>query len=169
MSSWCDALNSRRALNLRDKILIQDISKRVGKLERVPRRLPSKNIIIRIHKTIILPMVLYGCGTCSLESRENRVLSRIFGPKRGEGTGGWRKLHNEDLHNFYYSPNINRMIKSRRMRWAVHVVRNETKKKNDYGIFVGKPEGERQLGRPGRMRVDKIKMEFRVIGWGDTG
>jgi hypothetical protein len=79
---------------------------------------------VRIHKTIILPVVLYGCETWSLTVREehklrvfeNRVLRRIFGPKRDGVTGGWRKLHNEELHNLYSSPGINRNIKSRRMR-----------------------------------------------------
>jgi hypothetical protein len=81
--------------------------------------------------TIILPVVLYGCETWSLTLREehrlrvfeNRVLRRIFGPKRDEETGGWRKLHNEELHNLYSSPSVIRMIKSRRMRWAGHVAR----------------------------------------------
>jgi hypothetical protein len=87
-------------------------------------RLLSKNIKIRIYKTIILPVVLYGCETWSLTSREehrlrvfeNRVLRRIFRPKRDEMTGDWRKLHNAELHNLYSSPNIIRIIKSRRMR-----------------------------------------------------
>jgi hypothetical protein len=72
---------------------------------------------------------------------ENRVL-RIFGPKRDEVTGGWRKLHNEELHNFYSSPSIIRMIKSRRMRWAGHVARMG-EKRNLYRILVGKPKGKR--------------------------
>jgi hypothetical protein len=92
-------------------------------------RLLFKNIKIIIYKTIILPLVLYGCETWSLTSREehrlrafeNRVLRRIFGPKRDEVTGDRRKLHNEELHNLYPSPNIIRM--SRRMRWAGHVAR----------------------------------------------
>jgi hypothetical protein len=79
---------------------------------------------IRIYKTIILPAVLYGCETWSWTLREehrlrvfeNRVLRRIFGPKRDEVTGDWRKLHNEDLHRLYSSPSIIRMIKSRGMR-----------------------------------------------------
>jgi hypothetical protein len=83
---------------------------------------------IRIYKTIILPVVLYGCETWSLTLRdehrlrvlENRVFRRIFGPKRDEVTGGWRKLH-EELHNLNSSPSIIRMITSRRMRWAGHV------------------------------------------------
>jgi hypothetical protein len=78
-------------------------------------RLLSKNIKIRIHKTVILPVVLYGCETWSLTLREEhrlRVLRRIFGPKRDEVTGDWRKLHNEEeLRNLYSSPNIIRMIK----------------------------------------------------------
>jgi hypothetical protein len=85
---------------------------------------------VRIYKTIILSVVLYGCETCYLTVREehklrvfeNRVLRRIFRPKRDGVTGGWRKLHNEELHNLYSSPNIIRIIKSRRMRWAGHVV-----------------------------------------------
>jgi hypothetical protein len=84
---------------------------------------------VRIYKTIILPVVLYGCDTWSLTVREEhklrvfekRVLRRIFGPKRDEVTGGWRSLRNEKLHNLYSSPSIIRIIKSRRMRWAVHV------------------------------------------------
>jgi hypothetical protein len=91
----------------------------------------SKNIKIRIYKTIIFPVVLYGCKTWSLTLREehrlrafeNRVLRRIFGPKRDEVTRDWRKMHNEELHNLYSSLNIIRMIKSRRIRWAGHVVR----------------------------------------------
>jgi hypothetical protein len=78
---------------------------------------------------------------------ENRVLRRIFGPKRDEVTGDWRKLHNEELHNLYSSPNIIRMIKSRRIRWAGHAARmGETR--NAYRILVGRPEGKRPLGRP---------------------
>jgi hypothetical protein len=86
----------------------------------------SKSIKIRIYKTLILPVVLYGCETWSLRVREehrlrvfeNRALRRIFEPKRDEVTGGWRKLHNEELHNLYSSPSIIGKIKSRRMRWA---------------------------------------------------
>jgi hypothetical protein len=93
--------------------------------------LHSKNIKIRIYKTIILPVVLYGCETWSLTLREehrlrvfeNRVLRRIFGPKGDEMTGDWRKMHNEELHNLQSSPNIIIMIKSTRMRWAGHVAR----------------------------------------------
>jgi hypothetical protein len=84
-------------------------------------RLLSKNLKISIYKTIILPVVLYGSLTLSEEHGlrvfENRVLRRIFGLKRDEVTGGWRKLHNEELHNLYSSPSIIKMIKSRRMSW----------------------------------------------------
>jgi hypothetical protein len=94
-------------------------------------RLLSKNLKVRIYKTIILLVVVYGCETWSLTVREehklkvfeNRVLRSIFGPKRDGVTGGWRKLHNEELHNVYSSPSVIRMIKSRRMRWAGHVAR----------------------------------------------
>jgi hypothetical protein len=72
---------------------------------------------------------------------ENRVLRRLFGPKRDEVTGDWRKLYNEELHNFYSSPNIIIMIKSRRVRWTGYVARRG-EKRNAYRIFVGKPEGK---------------------------
>jgi hypothetical protein len=95
---------------------------------------------------------------------ENRVLRRIFGPKRDDVTGDWRKLHNEEIHNSYSSPNIIRMIKSRRMRWAGNVARmGETR--NAYRILVGKPEGKRPLGRPRCRWVDNIKMDLEEIGW----
>jgi hypothetical protein len=82
-------------------------------------------------------------------------LRRIFGPKRDEVTGGWRKLHNEELHNLYSSPSIIRMIKSRRMICAGHIARME-EKRNAYRIFVGKPECKRPLGRPRRRWVDNF-------------
>jgi hypothetical protein len=78
---------------------------------------------------------------------ENRVLRRIFGPKRDGVIGGWRKLHNDELHNLYSSPSIIRIIKPRRMRWAGHVARMG-EKRNVYRLLVGKPEGKRPLGRP---------------------
>jgi hypothetical protein len=101
-----------------------------------------QNLEIKIYRTIILPVVLYGCETWSLKLREEsrlrvfeyRVLRRIFGLKRDEVTGKWRKLHNEELNDLYCSPNIVRIIKSRRMRWAGHVTRmGET-----YAGFGGK-------------------------------
>jgi hypothetical protein len=89
----------------------------------------SKNVKTGIYKTIILPVVMYRCETWSLKMREehrlrvfeNRVLRRVLDPKRDEVTGGWKKLHNEELHNLFSSSNIIRMIESRRMRWAGHV------------------------------------------------
>jgi hypothetical protein len=94
---------------------------------------------------------------------ENRVLRRIFGPKRDEVTGEWRRLHNEELNDLYSSPNI-RMIKSRRMRWAGHVARMG-KGRGAYRILVGRPEGRRQLGRPRRRWEDNIKMDLEEMGW----
>jgi hypothetical protein len=94
---------------------------------------------------------------------ENRVQRRIFGPKRDDVTGVWRKLHNEELHKLYSSPNIIRMIKSRRMRWAGHVARMGATR-NAYRILVGKPEGKRPVRRPRRRWVDNIKMDHRKIG-----
>jgi hypothetical protein len=136
-------------------------------------RLLSKNVKIRIYKTILLPVVVYGRGTWSLtleeEHRlrvfENRVLRKISRPKRDEVTGGWRKLHNEEFHNLYCSPSIIRIIKSRRMRFAGYVARMG-EKRNAYRILVGKPEGKKPLGRPGRRRQDNIRMDLREIGLG---
>jgi hypothetical protein len=128
---------------------------------------------IKIYKTIILPVVLYGCETWSLTLREehrlrvfeNRVLRRIFGPKRDEVTGGWRKLHIEELHGLYSSPSIVRVIKARRMRWAGHVARmGEVRGANN--ILVGKPEGRRLLGRHRRRWEDNILMDLGKIGFG---
>jgi hypothetical protein len=94
-------------------------------------RLLSRNLKVKIYKTMILPVVLYGCETWSLTLREghrlkvfeNRVLRRIFGPKRDEIKGEWRQFHNGELHNLYSSPDIISQIKSRRMSWAGHVAR----------------------------------------------
>ena len=91
----------------------------------------SKNLKIKIYRTIILPVVLYGCETWSLTLQEERklkvfesmVLRRIFVPRRDEVTGEWRRVHNEELNDLYSSPNTVRVIKSRRMRWAGHVAR----------------------------------------------
>jgi hypothetical protein len=94
----------------------------------------------------------------------NRVLRGIFGPKRDEVTGEWRKLQNGELHNMY-SPDIIRQIKSRRMRWAGHVARMG-EGRNGYRVLVGKPEGKRPLERPRRRWEGGIKMDLRGIGWG---
>jgi hypothetical protein len=96
---------------------------------------------------------------------ENRVLRRIFGPKRDEVTGGWRKLYNESLHYLYASPSVIRMIKSKTMIWAVHVARRG-EKRNAYRLLVEDPEGKKPLGRSRRRWVDNIKMNLREIGWG---
>jgi hypothetical protein len=98
---------------------------------------------------------------------ENRVRRRIFGPKRDEVTGEWRKLHNKELRYLYSSPSIIRIIKSRRMRWAGHVARMG-EKRNAYRLLVGKPEGKRPLGRSRRRWVDNIRMDLREVRWGDV-
>jgi hypothetical protein len=98
---------------------------------------------------------------------ENRVLRRIFGPKRDEVTGGWRKLHNEELHGLYFSPSIVRVIKARRMRWVGHVA-SMGEVRGAYRILVGRLERRRPLGRPRRRWEDNIKMDLRDIGSGDV-
>jgi hypothetical protein len=115
----------------------------------------------------IKPFVLYGCETWSLTLREerrlrvseNRVLRRIFGPKRDEVTREWRKLHSEKLNDLYSSPNIFRVIKSRRMRWAEHVA-CMGERKGVYRVLLGKPERKRPHGRPKRRWKDNIKMDL---------
>jgi hypothetical protein len=120
-------------------------------------------------------MLLYGCETWSLTLREeprlrvleNRVLRRIFGQTKDEVTGGWRKLHNEELRDLYSSPSIIRIIKSRRMRWAGHAPQLEEKRK-EYRLLVGKATGKRPLGRPRLRLVDNIKMDLGEIGRGSV-
>jgi hypothetical protein len=121
----------------------------------------------------ILPVVLYRCDTWSLTLREehrlrvfeNRVLRRIFGSKRDEVMGEWRKLHSEELRNLYSSPDIIRKIKSRRMRWTGHVARMGEERKV-YKVLVVKPEGKRPLERPRHRWEDGLRMDLREIGWG---
>jgi hypothetical protein len=86
-------------------------------------------------------------------------------PKRDEATGDWRRLHNEELNDLYSSPNIIRVIKSRRLRWAGHVARMG-EKRGAYRILVGSPEGRRPLGRTRRRWQDNIKMDLQEVGWG---
>jgi hypothetical protein len=115
-------------------------------------RLISKNPKLKTYKIVILPVMLYGCETWSLILRkehrlrlfENRVLRRIFGPKREED-GSWRKLHNDELHSLYSSRNIVRVITSRRLRWAGHIARMG-EGRSAYRVLVGRPEGKRPLG-----------------------
>jgi hypothetical protein len=119
-------------------------------------------------------VVLYGFETLSLTLREehrlrvfeNRVLRRIFGTKRDEVTGGWRKLHIEELHGLYSSPSIIRVNKARRTIWAGHVARMGEMRES-YNILVGRPEGRRPLGRPRRRWEDNIKMDLKEIGFGN--
>jgi len=94
---------------------------------------------------------------------ENRVLRRLCGPKRDEVTGKWRILHNEELRDLYSLPNIVRVVKSRRMRWAGHMARMG-EGKGVHGVLEGKPEGKRPLGRPRRRWEDNIKMDLREVG-----
>jgi hypothetical protein len=127
----------------------------------------SKNTKIKIYRTIILSVVLYGCESWSLTLREehrlrvfeNGLLRRIFGPKRDGVTGEWIRIHNEELNDLYSSPNIIRVIKPRRMRWAGHVARMR-ERRGAYRILVGRPEGRRPLGRPRLRWEDNIKMNL---------
>ena len=120
----------------------------------------------------VLPVVLYGCETWSLTLRKERrlrmfangVLRRIFGPRRDEVTGECRRLHNEELNDKYSSPDIFRVIKSRRMRWAGNV--EHMGKGEACTGFRGKPEGKRPLGRPRRRWEDNIKRDVQEVGCG---
>ena len=117
-----------------------------------------------------MPVVLHGCETWSLTLREirrlrvfeNRVIRRIFRPKRDEITPEWRKLHNEELNEMHPSPNIFRVIKSRRMRWAGHVA-SMGESTGVYRVLVGRPEGKRPLGRPRGRVEDNIKMDLHEV------
>ena len=127
----------------------------------------SKKLKFKIYSTIILPVVLCGCETWSPTLREerrlrvfeNKVLRRVFGPKMDEVRGEWRKLHNEELSDLYSLPNIVRVVKSRIMRWAGHVVRMG-EGRCVYRVLVRKPEGKRPVGRPRRRWEDNIRMDL---------
>ena len=129
-----------------------------------------------IKRTIIIIMMcksMIMCEAWSLTLREERklrvfenmVLRRIFGLRRDEVTGEWMRLHNEELNDLYSSPNIVRVIKSRRMRWAGHVARMG-EERGVYRVLVRKPEGRRPLGRPRRRWVDNIRMDLQEVGCG---
>jgi hypothetical protein len=126
-----------------------------------------------MYRTIILPILLYGCETWSLTLKderrlrvfENRVLRRIFGPKRDKVMGEWRKLHNEELNGLYSLPNIVRVIKSRRMRWTGHVARMG-EGRVAYRVLMGESEGRSPLGRPRRRGEDNIRMDLQEVGCG---
>jgi hypothetical protein len=120
---------------------------------------------MKIYRSITLTVILYGCETWSLTLREERklrvfenmVLRRIFGPRRDEVTEEWRRMHNEELNDLYSSPNIVRVIKWRRMRWAGHVARMG-EERGVYRVLVGKPDGRRPMGKPRRRWVI-------ILGW----
>jgi hypothetical protein len=128
----------------------------------------SKNA--KIYRTIILPVVLYGCETWSLTSREghrlrvleNRVLRRLFRSKRDKVTEEWRKLHNEELYNLHYSPKIVRVIKWRKINWAGYAARMG-KRRGASTVLVGKHEGKKSVGKPRRRWEDNTKMDLQEV------
>jgi hypothetical protein len=131
----------------------------------------SKNVKIKIYKTLILPFVLYGCEIHSLTLREehrlrvfkNRVLRRLYVPEMGEVAGGWRKLYNEELHSFYASPYVIRVTKSWRVTCTGHIVHMaETEMCTKF--WFGMPEGKRLLKKPRHVYEDNIKMDYKEIG-----
>jgi hypothetical protein len=130
----------------------------------------SRNLKVKIYKTIILSVGLYGCKTLSLALREehrlrvfeNRILRRIFGPKRDEVTGEWRKLHSDELHTMCSYQNIILQIKSMEMWWAGHVARIGEERKM-YRVLLGNPEGKRPHGRPRRRWENGIKMDRDIV------
>jgi hypothetical protein len=130
----------------------------------------SQNLKIKIYRTIILPLVFYGCETWSLTLREEhrlrvfekRVLRRIFGPKRDEVTREWRKLH-EELNDLYFSPNTVRVIKSRSMRWAGHVAHMVGGERRVQGFGGGNLKRKRPLGRPRRRWEDNIRVDLQEV------
>jgi hypothetical protein len=129
-----------------------------------------RNVKVKIYKTTILPVVLCGCDSWCLTLREehrlrvfeNRVLRRMFGPKRDEVMGEWRKLHSGEIHNLYLSPDIIRHIKSRRIRWVGHTACMGEGRKL-YKVLVGKPKGKRPHRGPRLRWEDGINMDLREI------
>jgi len=135
-------------------------------------KLLSKTVKIKIRRTIILPIVLYGYETWSLKLKEelrlrvfeNRVLRRIFRPKRDEVKEEWGKVHSEELNDLHFSPNNILVIKSRIMRLVGHVARMG-ERRGAYRVLIGKPVGKRPLGRPRRRFEDNIKMDLEEVKW----
>jgi len=132
----------------------------------------AQKLKIKIYRLIILPVV-YGCETwlltlrveCKLRAFESRALRRIFGDKRDEVTGKWRKLRNEGLNYLHSSTNILQVIKSSRMRWAEFVA-HMGERRGMYRVLVGKPEGKRPLGKSGHRWENNIKMDLKEVGCG---
>jgi hypothetical protein len=129
--------------------------------------------LIKIYRTRVLPFVLNGCETWSstlkeerrLSVFENRVLRGLFVAKKDEVTGEWGRLHKEELYDLYSSPNIIRVIKSRRMRWAGHLACMKDRR-GAYRVLVERPEGKRPLGRPRHRWEVNIKKDLQEVGWG---
>jgi hypothetical protein len=134
-------------------------------------RLLSKKAKLIIYRSIILPVALYGCETWTLTREyenwfrvfENKVLRRIHGPKRDDHTGEWRRLHNEELHSLHAAPDILRVIKSRRLRWAGQVA-HMTDDRTVYRVMVGNLQGKRPVGRPRTRWADNVKKDLREVG-----
>jgi len=139
----------------------------------------SKNLKIKIYRTVILPVVLYGCETWSLTLREerklrvfeSRVMRRIFGPRRDEVTGEWRRLHNEELNDLYSSPNIVWVIKSRRMRWVGHVACMGEERGCIGSWWGNRRKGDHwgDLGVDGRIILERISRKWDVGVWTGLG